>query len=463
MSSTPYDREFFDFLDAGSLASARVVLPELFNFFRPQSVVDIGCGEGAWLRAAQENGVVDLLGMDGTYVDCDKLLVQKNQFHSCDLKDRIQLSRRFDLAISLEVAEHLPYDRSQTFVADLCQLSDVVLFSAAMPFQGGTDHINEQWLEFWGILFRKHNYVAYDFLREKIWKHKEVESWYQQNLLVFVNSARTSIKLPVEFLAERKCLSSIHPIIFLVNASRWRPLLPEALDLEFQDYRALLHAYTEGERELPPLKILSAHAQRDGVEIDLFPLVRTIITDPAEELRTCISDNWKRQSDEAKKHNEIIEQLRSYLEARNGELERRAELLRESNRINEELRKYLEARNEELERRAELLRESNEIIEELRKYLETRNEELGRLSEQLRDTQAVLIGVQNDCGRLSRELGLCATKIVEQGMEIATIREERDRTQEAVDSLVGSLSWKITTPLRYFSKRVRELRGLSGS
>jgi len=421
MSSTPYDREFFDFLDAGSLASARVVLPTLFDFYRPQSVVDIGCGEGAWLRVAEDNGVADILGIDGTYVDCARLLIQQHQFQACDLKARIQLPRRFDLAISLEVAEHLPNDRSTSFVADLCQLSDVVLFSAAMPYQGGTDHVNEQWLEFWAILFRKNNYVAYDLLREKVWNHKEVEFWYQQNLIVFVNTDRTEIKLPAECLADRKGLSFIHPLTFLFNAARWRPLLAEALDLEFQDYRALLHAYTEGERELPPLKTLGARGEHDGVEIDLFPLVRTLITDPAKELREFYTSKLERQSNELGKRDEIIEQLRE----------------------------YLNARTVELERRADLLKNSDEIIEQLRTSLEARAVELEQRSNQLQDTQ-----------RLLHEQSV---QIAEQSVQIAAVSGERDRNQENITALLGSTSWKITGPLRHFAKRLRALRGISGS
>jgi SAM-dependent methyltransferase len=455
MSSTPYDCKFFDFLDAGSLASARVVLPTLFDFYRPQSIIDIGCGEGAWLRAAEENGVADVLGMDGTYVDFARLLIRPNQFQACDLNARIQLPRRFDLAISLEVAEHLPNDRSETFVADLCRLSDVVLFSAAMPYQGGTDHVNEQWLEFWAILFRKNNYLAYDLLRGKVWNHKEVEFWYQQNLMVFVNADQTEIKLPAEYLADRKGLSYIHPLTFLFNAARWRPLLAEAMDLEFQDYRVLLQAYIEGERELPPLKTLSARGEHDGAVIDLFPLVRTLITDPAEEIRKFYTSKLEelrtyleartveldRRGHELDRLNEVIEHLRTYLEARTVELDRRGRELDRLNEVIEELRTYLEARTVELERRADLLRKSDEIIEQLRINLEARTVELQQRTDELQDIQSLLL---------------------EHRVQIAAVCGERDRLQETVKVLHGSTSWKITSPLRRVAKRLRALRGISG-
>ena len=62
-----------------------------------------------------------------------------------DLAQPLQIDRRFDLALSLEVAEHLPPECGSEFVQTLTDLSSVILFSAAIPFQGGTDHLNEQW------------------------------------------------------------------------------------------------------------------------------------------------------------------------------------------------------------------------------------------------------------------------------------------------------------------------------
>src|SRR3989304_9166891 len=134
-----YDKQFFDQMTEGSLSSARVVLPILFGYFKPTSVVDVGCGRGTWLKPAAEFGVQQLQGIDGDYVERDSLLIDEQNFQAWDLAEKIDMGRRFDLAICVEVAEHLPFSRSETFVAELTQLSDVVLFSAALPYQGGTD------------------------------------------------------------------------------------------------------------------------------------------------------------------------------------------------------------------------------------------------------------------------------------------------------------------------------------
>src|SRR5580700_10872400 len=169
VSHNVYDPAFFSQQTAGSLASARAVLPLLFRYFKPNNIVDVGCGLGAWLKAAMELGVVVVVGIDGDYVDRSALLIPEANYRGADLRRRLKADRRFDLAISLEVAEHLPVHRSETFVKDLVALSDVILFSAALPYQGGTDHVNEQWLEFWAILFRRHGYVPCDLLRHQVW------------------------------------------------------------------------------------------------------------------------------------------------------------------------------------------------------------------------------------------------------------------------------------------------------
>src|SRR4029077_8076010 len=123
---------------------------------------------------------------------------------SWNLAERIEVPRRFDLAISVEVAEHLPFFRAETFVADLVRLSDLILFSAALPFQGGTDHINEQWLEFWAILFRQHGYVSCDFLRQRIWANPEVEFWYAQNIVVFCRRSIAEGAFPADSIADNR-------------------------------------------------------------------------------------------------------------------------------------------------------------------------------------------------------------------------------------------------------------------
>lgn len=182
-----YDAEFFERNRALSLRSAEVVVPLVMERVGPiTSVVDIGCGIGTWLAAFASGGVHTLLGVDGDYVDRETLLIDRSNFTPAELTESIRLDRRFDLAISLEVAEHLPESRAATFVADLCRLSDRVLFSAAIPGQPGTNHINLQWPSYWIRLFAEQGYGATDPIRPKIWHRDDIPYWYRQNIVLFI-------------------------------------------------------------------------------------------------------------------------------------------------------------------------------------------------------------------------------------------------------------------------------------
>lgn len=196
----PYDREFFNRLRHGSRRSAEVIVPLILEWVSPKSVVDVGCGDGTWLSVFQARGVDDILGLDGSYVQTQFLQIPRENFIPCDLSlleaadgtisQTISRDRRFDLAVSLEVAEHLPAASARRFVESLVHLSDVVLFSAAIPHQGGTNHINEQWPDYWSERFKALGYILIDGLRQRIWDCPEVEPWYAQNSLLFVRGDR---------------------------------------------------------------------------------------------------------------------------------------------------------------------------------------------------------------------------------------------------------------------------------
>lgn len=171
-----------------NLDAPREIVPLIMEMLNPKSVVDVGCGLGTFLRVFKEFGVGKVLGLDGKW--CNKTLLFQNidaeDFLETDLEDRINLAERFDLAISLEVAEHLHPERAHSFVEDLTRLSDNILFAGAIPNQGGDHHVNEQWLEFWADIFSKHEYKSYDVLRPLLWNNKNIYFWYKQNMILFV-------------------------------------------------------------------------------------------------------------------------------------------------------------------------------------------------------------------------------------------------------------------------------------
>jgi hypothetical protein len=181
-----YDRRFFDEMEAGALRSAQAVLPLAFDLVTPRSIVDIGCGRGAWLRTAMDLGVPLAHGLDGAYVDRAELLIPQDRFFEADLSRPFQTPGRYDLALCLEVAEHLPRRAAHSLVAGLASAAPAVLFSAAIPGQPGTRHINPQFPEFWQRLFAEHDYLALDPLRPRIRCDERVEPWYAQNMLLYV-------------------------------------------------------------------------------------------------------------------------------------------------------------------------------------------------------------------------------------------------------------------------------------
>jgi len=178
-----YDGEFFKGIKDGSFRSSVKIIPHILALLRVKSVVDVGCGAGSWLKAFRENGVKDIYGIDGNRTRV--LDIDNNCFTQIDLNEPFNLSRQFDLAVSVEVAEHLLKERADSFVKDLTRLATVVLFSAAIPGQDGNHHVNEQWPEYWAEKFKKEGYVAFDFLRMKIWSDSDIMWWYRQNIMLY--------------------------------------------------------------------------------------------------------------------------------------------------------------------------------------------------------------------------------------------------------------------------------------
>lgn len=184
-----YDTTFFNYVNSGALRSAGRVLPLLMQAIPIREVLDVGCGAGAWLSVWRRLGAA-VVGIDGQYVDRAQLLIPQSSFIAHDLTEPFELHRRFDLVQSLEVAEHLPEERSTGFVADLVLHGDLVLFSAAAKGQGGDHHINEQSYDYWRDRFARHGYIALDYLRPQLLGARDVEPWYRYNMVLYACSER---------------------------------------------------------------------------------------------------------------------------------------------------------------------------------------------------------------------------------------------------------------------------------
>ena len=220
MSETLYGQDFYNSQMLGSLQSAQVYLYHLFSIWGvPESVADLGCGRGAWLATCRDLGVRRTVGFDGDWNSPADMLDQGIEFYPVNLEQGITSTERFDLAISLEVAEHLRPESSDTFIESLSRLSDAVLFGAAFIGQPGANHINTRLHSFWSGKFFDRGYVLFDLFRPVFWNDDRVEPCYRQNTFLYVKPDHSLYQALVnrglECRSDIWLIDVVHPAIYL--------------------------------------------------------------------------------------------------------------------------------------------------------------------------------------------------------------------------------------------------------
>ena len=210
--------------------SAKELVPLFINWLKPSSVVDVGCGIGTWLSVFQDFGVKDIVGIDGEYVSKRLLFFDENKFISHDLTKPLNLGRKFDLVVSLEVAEHLPESSADMFIELLTSLGDVVIFSAAIPNQGGQNHLNEQWPTYWQGKFNQHRFNLYDCIRPIIWLNESIDCWYRQNMLLAV---REGVQVPIP--KTHSISHIVHPELYNWRVKQLDLFNPNLRNEDFQE------------------------------------------------------------------------------------------------------------------------------------------------------------------------------------------------------------------------------------
>lgn len=206
-----YTGDFYEKRRARTLHSARRVLQIVMDQFPVQSVIDVGCGTGTWLDVARTLGATYVKGIEGPWLDLAQRDADDIKIVTQDLEDPIFDNRRYDLAICLEVAEHLSPGRGASLIDDLCRLSDRVLFGAAIPSQGGPGHVNEQWQSHWAEHFSRHGYVPLDIVRPRIWTDGKIRFWYKQNTLLY---CKAEAARGVDAFNGLPTLDVVHPGLF---------------------------------------------------------------------------------------------------------------------------------------------------------------------------------------------------------------------------------------------------------
>jgi hypothetical protein len=383
-------------------------------------VIDVGCGVGTWVRAAKDLGVADTIGIDGACVERASLLIPPDEFLAYNLERerlgsvmKLRRQNKFDLVMSLEVAEHLSYERGATFVADLAELGDVVLFSAAIPFQGGEHHQNEQWPEYWAILFRAHGYTCYDFLRRRVWERQDVAWWYAQNALVFVRSGSDAAKTFADLPEAATWLAVVHPQNYLDQVLKWHHTYCGAAAYEENiDFHGLSTAYAEGNIKLPPL-LAQDRALATPEREDIFPNTRIARSDPDETIR----------------------RLRAELEIHNARLADSNLALTEANIVLTRSNDLLTRSNDLLTRSNDLLTRSNDLLTRRIEDAETANKalvfDLHGLQQKFMSLCEEVEAAEADRSHLSSSE---AQRLVD---EVNGLRRERDELQRLVDEVNG--------------------------
>lgn len=248
-----YNSEFYNMI-ADIIQDEKEIIPYMLERLTPKSIVDFGCGEGRWLMEVKKyDPNIEVLGLDGYYINRDRLQISQDEFIEVDLRKKIELTKKYDLAISTEVAEHIEEEYVDIFLNNLTKASNCILFSAAIPGQGGRHHVNEQWQSYWVKKFENLNYKVDFSIRNHFWKNININAWRRQNILVFSKNLRETVNSDImdvvhpemmEFCINRCKRTMGIPVEYMLRHPETAELIRKALEpLVEQGKKIIIYPY----------------------------------------------------------------------------------------------------------------------------------------------------------------------------------------------------------------------------
>lgn len=162
----------------------------------PISVIDVGCATGDLVLGFGEYNIFSK-GLEGAKTVSKYLVIPESDVAFRDLRvpmysaPFLPIPLKYDLAMCLEVVEHIEIEFADILVENLCVMGDKILLSAAPPGQGGHHHVNCQHPEYWDKKFLRGNYKRNQEVAEKVkyyllpWKHKPGIKAFYQNMLYY--------------------------------------------------------------------------------------------------------------------------------------------------------------------------------------------------------------------------------------------------------------------------------------
>ena len=186
-----YNTSFFNYVDSLQASSHPIMAATIAHRFKLENVIDIGCGSGGLLHSLREVGNIPGSGLEYSKRGRELCMQKGLQVEFADLTEPLAIDPKHDLVCCFEVAEHLPEAFADQLVASLTSGPNHVVFSAAIPGQGGNDHVNEQPNSYWIEKFETQDFKTDKTMTEEIraeWRSGEVVDWFANNVMVFCRS-----------------------------------------------------------------------------------------------------------------------------------------------------------------------------------------------------------------------------------------------------------------------------------